>query len=220
LETALARIVQAIHEAGQRRVAALLQRQSRRVEERSAWQAPPSIAAMITLLARREGGVIPLTRHLKKAGLKGLWARRLRAIARGQEVPAWKLLEQIGRTCEVKDMTEAARDWSKRYRTQLQAQLRSPLAVELRLLIAEVAANLRTFSSKLEFNYSVLIRDLQRIDIDGPVKWFHIERILRAAGLAAADERWREIHALWYTAEERNGTRRRTAHANCRQNRS
>jgi hypothetical protein len=120
-------------------------------------------------------------------------------------MPAWKILEQIGRHCGVTDLTEAWQDWSKRYRAQLQAEVGSPLAVELRLLIAEVAVTLRAFASRLGFNYSVLIRDLQRIDIDKPIKWFHIERILRAAGLAAEEERWRTIHALWYTAGERNG---------------
>jgi transcriptional regulator with XRE-family HTH domain len=205
LETAVVRILQAIHQAGQRRVAALLQHRSKRAAERAAWQAPPSITAMITLLAQREGGLIPLTRHLKQAGLDGLWTGRLRAIARGQETPAWKVLEQIGQACGVRDMTEAWRDWIKRYRAHLQAHFQSPLAVELRLLIAEVAATLRAFSPRLGLNYSVLIRDLQRIDIDQPVKWFHVERILRAAGLPCEDERWKEIHALWYTAGERNG---------------
>jgi transcriptional regulator with XRE-family HTH domain len=205
LDTALARIVQAIHQAGQRRVATLLQQRSSRARERSAWQAPPSVATLITLLARREGGLIPLTRHLRTAGLKGLWTGRLRAIARGGELPAWKVLEQVGRVCGVTDLTEARQDWTKRYRAQLQGQLRSPLAVELRLLIAEVAGTLRAFAARLRFNYSVLIRDLQRIDLDQPIKWFHIEGILLAAGLLVGDERWKEIHALWYTAGERNG---------------
>jgi transcriptional regulator with XRE-family HTH domain len=205
LDTALARILQAIHQAGQRRIAALLQQRRRRVLERSAWQAPPSVATMITLLARREGGLIPLTRYLKAAGLKGLWTGRLRAIARGEELPAWKVLEEIGWICGVTDLSEAWQDWTKRYRAQLQVQLRSPLAVELRLLIAEVAGTLRAFGSRLGFNYSVLVRDIQRIDIDVPVKWFHIERILRAAGLPAEEERWKQIHALWYTTGERNG---------------
>jgi len=205
LETAVTRILEAIHQAGQGRVATLLQQRNKRAAERSAWQAPPSVATMITLLARREGGLIPLTRYLREAGLKGLWTGRLRAIARGEEVPAWKMLEQIGRSCGAIDLTEARRDWSKRYRAWLLAYFSSPLAVELRLLIAEVAATLRAFSPRLGFNYSVLIRDLQRIDTDKPLKWFHIERILRAAGLPPEDERWKEIHALWYTAGERNG---------------
>ncbi|HLJ92346.1 MAG TPA: helix-turn-helix transcriptional regulator [Gemmataceae bacterium] len=205
LPTAVARILEAIHQAGQRRVVALLQRQNKRTAERSAWQTPPSVADMITLLARRERGLIPLTRLLRKAGLKGLWTGRLRAIARGEEIPTWKMVEQIGRACGVEESTELRRDWSKRYRARLQAQFRSPLAVELRLLIAEAAVTLRGFSPRLGFNYSVLIRDLQRIDIDQPVKWFHIERILRASNLSPDEERWREIHALWYTTKERNG---------------
>src|SRR5207249_5742898 len=110
LDTALARILQAVHQAGQRRVAALLQQRTSRAAERSAWQVPPSVATMIRLLARREGGLIPLTRHLKAAGLKGLWTGRLRAIARGADVPVWKVLEQIGRACGVVDLTEVRRD--------------------------------------------------------------------------------------------------------------
>jgi transcriptional regulator with XRE-family HTH domain len=204
-DTALARIVQAIHHAGQRRVATLLQHRSNRTVERLAWQTPSSVAILITLLARREGGLIPLTRHLRTAGLKGLWTGRLRMIARGIELPAWKILEQIGQACGVTELTEARQDWTKRYRARLQEQLGSPLAVELRLLIAEVAGTLRAFASRLDFNYSVLIRDLQRIDVDEPVKWFHVERILLAAGLLVGEERWKEIHALWYTAGERSG---------------
>jgi transcriptional regulator with XRE-family HTH domain len=205
LDTAVMRILHAIHQAGQRRVAAVLQQRSSQAAERLAWQAPPSVATMITLLARRERGLIPLTRVLRKADLKGLWAGRLRAIARGTEIPPWKVLEQIGRFCGVTDLTEVWRDWTGCYRALLQTRCRSPLAVELRLLIAEVSATLRAFSPKLGFNYSVLVRDLQRIDADRPLKWFHVERILRAAGLPPESGRWRDIHALWYTASERNG---------------
>jgi transcriptional regulator with XRE-family HTH domain len=209
-DTAVARILQALHQAGQRRVAAVLEKRKSRAAARLAWQAPPSVATMIALLARREGGIIPLTRVLRKAGLTGLWAGRLRAIARGKEIPAWKVLEQIGQVCDVTELTEVRRDWTGCYRAKLQARYRSPLAVELRLLIAEAAATLRAFSPGLGFNYSVLIRDLQRIDADRPIPWFHVERLLRAAGLAREGERWKEIHALWYTAGERNGSAHHT----------
>jgi hypothetical protein len=77
------------------------------------------------------------------------------------------------------------------------------LGVELRLLIGEVAESLRDFSPRLGFNYSVLVRDLQKIDRDDFVKWFHVERIVRAAGLPTGDERWREIQGLWRTASDR-----------------
>jgi transcriptional regulator with XRE-family HTH domain len=203
LETARARILAALLQAGQRRVEALLQRRNACVAERFTWQSPDSICALIQLLAKREGGLIPLTRFLRGAGLKGLWPGRLRAIAQGTEVPTWYLLEQIGLTCGVKDLTEVRRDWTERYRAQLQVPARSPLGVELRLLIAEVAATLRAFSPRLGFNYAVLIRDLQRIDRDDPIKWFHVERILRAAGPQVDEGRWKEIHALWYTTGER-----------------
>ena len=154
--------------------------------------------------ARREGGLIPLMRFLRKAGLKGLWTGRLRAITHGVEVPPWRVLEQIGAACEVPDLSQAHLDWAERYRTALQKECNSPLGVELRLLIAEVASTLRAFSPRLGFNYSVLVRDLQRIDRDQPVKWFHVERILRAVGLPEDDDRWREVHSLWYTAADRN----------------
>ncbi len=203
LDTARARILQALHQAGRRRLETLLQQRNTRAAERFAWQAPGSIRALIQLLAKREGGLIPLTRHLRKVGLKGLWPGRLRGIAQGTEVPAWYVLEQIGLTCGVTDLTEVRRDWTERYRAQLQLSTRSPLGVELRLLIAEVAATLRAFSPRLGFNYAVLIRDLQKIDRDEPIKWFHIERILRAAGPQVDEARWKEIHALWYTARER-----------------
>ncbi len=58
----------------------------------------------------------------------------------------------------------------------------------MRLLIGEVAESLRDFSPRLGFNYSVLVRDLQKIDRDDFVKWFHVERIARAAGLPPDDD--------------------------------
>jgi hypothetical protein len=49
----------------------------------------------------------------------------------------------------------------------------------------------------------VLVRDLQKIDRDDFVKWYHVERIARAAGVAPEDEHWRAMHALWRTAGDR-----------------
>jgi transcriptional regulator with XRE-family HTH domain len=204
LDSARARILDAIHSAGRRRVASLLEHRRRREAERTAWQAPLSVPALITLLARREGGLIPLTRLLRRAGVRGLWAGRLRELGQGQDIPAWPLLEHIGRACRVPDLSEVRRDWVERFRAQLAKVCPSPLGVELRVLIAEVAPTLRAFSPRLGFNYSVLVRDLQRIDRDVPVRWFHVERILKARGIPPDDERWREIHALWYTAAERS----------------
>jgi transcriptional regulator with XRE-family HTH domain len=203
-DSARDRIVQAVERAGKARVAELLQRRCQCEEERHAWKSPPTTRALITLLARREGGLIPLMRFLRRAGLKGLWTGRLRAIAQGSEVPPWRVLQQIGEACEVPDLTQAHLDWSERYRDALQRECDSPLGVELRLIIAEVATTLRGFSPRLGFNYSVLVRDLQRIDRDIPVRWFHVERILKAARIGEDDGRWREIHALWYTTSDRN----------------
>ena len=42
-----------------------------------------------------------------------------------------------------------------------------------------------------------VIRDLQQIGRHQRNKWFHVERILNAAKLAAECERWRSIHSLW-----------------------
>src|SRR5262249_8585286 len=203
LDTARQRILQAIHQAGQQRIEALLQHRRAREAERVAWQTPPSVSAMIALLSRREGGLIPLSRCLRKAGLRGLWIGRLRALVRGQETPPWLVLERIGKACGVVEMAEVYHDWTARFRNRLHAECASPLGVELRLLIAEVAPTLRAFSSRLGFNYSVLVRDLQRIDRDEPIKWFHVERLLRAAGVPADDMRWLEVRALWSTAADR-----------------
>ena len=210
MDTARERILAAIHQAGQRRIDELLQRRQEQQAQRSAWQAPPTAAGLVMLLARREGGLIPLARFLKKAGLKGISPARLRAIARGKEVPAWRVLEQIGLAGDVADLAEARRDWEAKYRARLQGRLKSPLGIELRLLLAEASATLRALGAKLGFHYSVLIRDLKRIDRDEPIRWYHVERILRAVGLPEDGEHWREIHALWYTAAER---RKKTAGA-------
>jgi transcriptional regulator with XRE-family HTH domain len=202
-DTACTRILDAIHQAGSRRVEALLRHRQQRETERAAWQHPPTVPALIALLARREGGLIPLSRHLKRMGLKGLWTARLRAIRHGEEVPPWCVLERIARACEVSNIDDVHDDWRQRYRAELCCSCPSPLGVELRLLIGEVAESLREFSPRLGFNYSVLIRDLQKIDRDDGMRWFHVERIVRAAGLPPDDERWREIHALWSTASDR-----------------
>src|SRR5205814_1765894 len=59
LPTARDRILQAIHQAGRQRVAALLQRRTAREAERAAWKTPTSVPELITLLAKREGGLMP-----------------------------------------------------------------------------------------------------------------------------------------------------------------
>jgi transcriptional regulator with XRE-family HTH domain len=211
-ETARARILQAIHQAGQRRVEELLERRRHLEAGRLAWQAPLSVTALVTLLAEREGGLIPLARFLRKAGLKGCWAGRLRAIAQGIEIPAWPVLGQIARAARIDDVSALQSDWDNGYRQRLQGLRCSPLGIELRLFIAEMFPTLRSFSHKLGFNFSVLSRDLARINRDVPLKWFHVERILRALDVRQDGARWREVHALWYTAGERqksNGFARR-----------
>ncbi|HYT90760.1 MAG TPA: hypothetical protein VEL76_18775, partial [Gemmataceae bacterium] len=206
-ETAEARILQAIQQAGERRTEALLARRQALQAERRGWESPTSTIDLVVQLARREGGVLPLARLLKRAGLKGLWTGRLRAIAAGDEVPAWPVLAEVARVCKVTDLTEVRHDWAERYRQHLQKHFRSPLGVELRVLIGEKATTLRDLSPRLGFNYSVLIREFQRLDRDEPLKWFHVERILRVVGLPPDCERWKEIRALWSTADSRRKAR-------------
>ena len=202
-DSARTRILQALDEAGKKRVEDLLKLRSLREAERSAWQSPPSVSALIVLLAKREGGLVPLARFLTKAGVRHISPSRLRGIAHEKEVPTWHLLQQIGQAGNVADMGDVQQDWVQRYHEVLESQYESPLGVELRLLIAEVAPTLRAFSPRLGFNYSVLVRDLHRIDRDEPLRWFHVERILVAAGLPVDCDRWKEIRALWYTAGAR-----------------
>ena len=159
---------------------------------------------LITSLADREGGLLPLARLLKGAGLRGLWIGRLRAMVQCCELPAWPVLEQLALVCGVEDLSDLRQDWSTRYRAQLQERYTSPLAVELRGLIAEKANTLRDLSPKLGFNYSVLVREFQRIDHDEPLRWFHIERLLRVLQVRPDGERWKEIRALWSTVCDRN----------------
>jgi transcriptional regulator with XRE-family HTH domain len=202
-ETARVRILQAIHQAGERRVAAHLEKRQAQHAAREAWRSPATAAGLVQLLVHREGGLIPLTRRLRNDALAGLWPGRLRAIADGSHVPPWPVLERIGLACGVTDFDAAHRDWRQRYREQLMARHTSPLAVELRLLIAEVATNLRDFSPRLGVNYSVLVREFQHFDRDELLRWFHIERILLALGLPPECEQWREIRALWATTPSR-----------------
>jgi hypothetical protein len=196
--TARARILEAIHRAGRRRIEALLKEKEERDAERASWRCPPSVRALVLRLAQREGGIRPLARCLRQAGETAFWAGRLRAIARGEELPAWPLVQRIGLACQVPDLRAVQQDWQEQYRQLLHGRGVSPLGTEVRLLIAEVATTLRELSGRLAFSPSVLVRDLQRMDGGRPVKWFHVERILRAAGLAETERRWQQIHAWWY----------------------
>jgi transcriptional regulator with XRE-family HTH domain len=204
LDSARKRIVQALHAAGQRRVAALLEQRRAQAACRAAWKAPATVEALITSLADREGGLLPLARLLKHAGLRGLWIGRLRSLLHCCDLPAWPVLEQLALACGVEHLVEVREDWAARYRAQTQERFASPLAVELRCLIAEKANTLRDLSPKLGFNYSVLVREFQRIDRDEPLRWFHVERLLRVLGLPPDCERWKQIRALWSTVRDRN----------------
>jgi transcriptional regulator with XRE-family HTH domain len=202
-DSAQARIVTAVHQAGGKKIAELLQQRRQRQVEQETWKTPTSVPMLVASLARREGGLIPLARKLRRAGLKRLWPGRLRAVRAGQDIPAWPVVQRLADVCGVVDRVELQRDWHERYRAQLAGHCPSPLGVELRLLVGEVAATLRELSPRLGFNYSVLIREFQRIDRDEPLRWFHIERLLGVLGVAPASERWREIRALWSTAGQR-----------------
>jgi transcriptional regulator with XRE-family HTH domain len=197
------RILVAIHQAGAKRVADLLERRRQRDAELAAWQAPPTVPLLVGLLARREGGLIPLARRLRKAGLTRLWPGRLRAIRQGTAVPPWPVLRRLAEACGVAELTELRRDWAERYRAALEAQRLSPLGVELRLLIGEVAATMRELSPVLGFNPSVLAREFQRIDRDEPLRWFHVERLMKVLGVPPESEHWRQVRALWSTAAQR-----------------
>ena len=208
-DSARDRIVQAVDRAGKGRVVELLQRRCQCEAERFAWKSPPTARGLVTLLARREGGLIPLMRFLRRAGLKGLWTGRLRA-SQGTEVPPG-ILEQIGETAGARSIRPISTG-RRAPRALAGRACESPLGVELRLLIAEVATTLRGFSPRLGFNYSVLVRDLQRIDRDIPVRWFHVERILKAVGIPEDDGRGGRFI--------RCGTRLRTAIASRRHGRN
>jgi len=207
-ETAGQRISEAFERAGEQRVAVLLARRDSRLRDAAAWRSPASAAELVTLLSRREGGLAPLARQLKQAGCHGVSVPRLRAIARGTDLPAWFWLREVARTMKVTDLDRLREDWQQRQRELLQRGGLPPLAVELRMIIAETANSVREFSRRLPFNYSVLVRDLGRIDRGRPIGWFHVERLLDAAGLGTQHDRWQELRILWCTAE--NQLRRST----------
>lgn len=208
LDSAKTRIIEAIHQAGKKKLQNLLDYRSDCETAREAWRSPSSIRDLIERLCQREGGLLPLVRCLKLPGLKESWLRRLRAIARGEETPTWPQMQQIARAGEVIDLSQVRRDWATRYRAWLTAQGHPPLALELRFLIAEISPSLREFSSRLSLGYAVLIRDLQQIGRQQPLKWSHVERLLTAAGLPTNCDRWCKIHALWQPLQPR---RRRKA---------
>ncbi len=196
-DSARTRILKALSEAGYEKVDRIFQRRNRRDTKRVAWKSPGSVSEMIRLLAVREGGLVPLSRTLRDAELAGISPPRLRSYLQEEETPSWSLLHGIAESCGVKKLGEVHINWIHRYREQLKKKSDSLLAVELRLLIAEVAPTLRAFAKRLPFNYSVLLRDLYRVEGHEPIKWPHIERLLRAAGLPSSSERWRVIVRLW-----------------------
>jgi transcriptional regulator with XRE-family HTH domain len=213
-DAARARILQAVHRAGQTRVEALLEARNQREVRRGAWRVPPTVRELISRLAAREGGILPLMRLLRQAGVNGLWAERLRSIERGDELPVWPLLAQIGAVCGVPNLSAVLDDWRERYRNRLHTAGCSPLGAEVRLLIAEVALTVRAFSARVKVHPSGLTRDLQRLDSGRLVRWRQVERILVAAGLASGERRWEQIHAWWYATlieseAPLNGARRR-----------
>jgi transcriptional regulator with XRE-family HTH domain len=213
-ESANQRIMEAFHRAGQQRVAALLARREARLRDAAAWKSPSSAAELVSLLAHREGGLAPLARQLKKTGCRGVSVPRLRAIARGVDLPAWCWLKEIAKAAKVGELSDLYEAWQEAYRRRLQCNTITPLAVELRMLLAEAANSVREFSQRLPFNYSVLVRDLGRIDRGQPIAWYHIERLLDAAGMGTHHDRWQEIRILWCMADnqlKRRGLDRRAA---------
>jgi transcriptional regulator with XRE-family HTH domain len=203
LDTARQRILGALEKAGQQRVAELLQRREQGRIARNAWKHPATVAGFIAGLAAREGGLIPLARLLRQHRVAGLWVDRLRRIVRGEDMPTWYLLERVAEVTGVDDLAEVFVDWGARFRDDLQPGCPSPLGRELRVMIAQAAPSLRAFSPRLGCNYSVLVRCFHKLDKDEPVRWRQVERILVALGLPRDGIRWRELHALWYTAPER-----------------
>jgi transcriptional regulator with XRE-family HTH domain len=200
-ESAGQRILEAFERAGQQRVAALLDKRATRLRDACAWKSPSTVAEMVSLLARREGGLAPLARQLQKSGCRGVSVPRLRAVARGADLPPWFWIKEVARVAKVPDLSRMRDAWQAVWRQRLQQSGLAPLAVELRLLIAESASSVREFSHRLPFNYSVLVRDLGRIDRGRSIGWFHIERLLTAAGMATHHDRWQEIRVLWCTVE-------------------
>ena len=49
-----------------------VERKARQAED-LAWQTPTSVQGLINMLGKREGGLLPLARCLRKAGAHGLW---------------------------------------------------------------------------------------------------------------------------------------------------
>ena len=196
-DSARLRILDALSQAGYQKVGEIFERRRKRDTKRVAWKSPTSVSEMIQLLAVREGGLVPLSRKLRDANLSGISPPRLRSYLQEEETPSWSLLHEIADSCSVTRLGDVHINWIHRYREQLKQKSDSLLAVELRLLIAEVAPTLRAFAKRLPFNYSVLLRDLYRVESQEPIKWSHIERLLRAAGLPSSSERWRVILRLW-----------------------
>lgn len=200
-DTARKRILEAYEKAGHERVAEVFRRRDDRDMRRIAWKSPTTVADMLTLLAKREGGVVTLARMLKSMDLYGISTPQLRGYILGTVTPSWSLLQQIADKCGIEKLQPVHIDWIKRYRTQLKKKCKKMLCVEIKLLVAELAPTMRAFAKRCHCSPSLLLRDLYRIEDGEPVKWKHIERFLLGAGLPDTCERWQVIHGLWLRGE-------------------
>lgn len=200
-DTARKRILEAYEKVGHQRVAEVFQRRDQRDLKRIAWKTPNTVSEMLTLLAKREGGVVTLARVLKGMGLYGISTPQLRSYILGAVTPSWSLLQQIADKCGIAKLQPVHIDWIKRYRTQLKSKCKTMLCVEIKLLVAELAPTMRAFAKRCSCSPSLLLRDLYRIEDGETVKWKHIERFLRGAGLPDTCERWQVIHGLWLRGE-------------------
>lgn len=206
-EAARARVLAAVDRAGERRVADLVARRQAELARRDGWRAPPSAAELVGLLAEREGGFVPLARHLRAAGVRGLWPGRLKGIAAGREVPPWPVLARLGRAAGVADVSAALRDWRAGYRAVLEGRGLTPLGIEVRLVVGEAADSTRALAARLGVSYPTVTRDLQRMDRGRPVPWASVERLLRAVGLAPGSGAWDRVLAWWSAAASGPGDR-------------
>jgi transcriptional regulator with XRE-family HTH domain len=84
-DSARSRIIEALTDAGHKKVAEIFERRSQRDSKRVAWKSPRSVSDMIRLLAVREGGLVPLSRELRDAKLAGISPPRLRSYLQEEE---------------------------------------------------------------------------------------------------------------------------------------
>ena len=161
--------------------------------------APKTVMESVTLLKKRHGGYIPLSRllHDDEDRRFSFTPVRLKRIAAGIEVPPLPLLKSLVTRGGSEVTPELVRGWYLQMPSYLavhpKLQWRHPLARGFGIVVFENWSSLYQFWKEHfegDFSHSVLTRNFQQMNGRGyDVAWPTVSRYLNAAGVGIHDPR-------------------------------